>query len=326
MVKIVIRIFFVLSAFLLQGCATLYLGNHDTVHFASVPQGARVEINGEDMGQTPISLDMRNTISKREVTITKEGYKTKKFKLAKRLPALAVLDILTIIGGVIDVCSGAITPYKEEYYEVELKSTKDPNVKVNKKEYYNLNDNYYVLTFRHDTFYCEPDVKEDFGRVYFTPLDAKRRSLSNDDIYSYKATLSSGGGLFNLDRHNHEDIIYEAHPYWPEKRPDKLIYMKLCMNDTAYKLLSFLSPSGVSDDGVMNAFGSGGMAYYIFKGNMFVAPLGKFDFFEKMRKYFPMCDDFIKYLEDENASYKDLEKYFYLYKKEHKQVFYVSPL
>jgi hypothetical protein len=84
------------------GCATIYSGNHDTVHFSTVPQGAKIEINGENMGVTPVSLELKRSLGKRVVSFTKEGYKSKTMTLKRSIHPLVVLDVLTIVGGLVD--------------------------------------------------------------------------------------------------------------------------------------------------------------------------------------------------------------------------------
>lgn len=103
--------------------------------------------------------------------------------------------------------------------------------------------------------------------------------------------------------------------------------MQLCIKDTAYKLLVVYFATGVNDDGEFRKFmGFEGLGYYIFKGDEFVAHLSKVDFVDGLKKYFPGCVEFIRQIEEEKTSYKDLYSLINKYKMEHGDAFYVKPL
>ncbi len=316
---------FILALF--NGCATFYTGSNDTIHIASLPQRAKVEINGKYVGETPITLDLKRSISKRQVALIKEGYKKKTFNLGKRFNPIFLLDVLSIVGGLIDVWSGAVTPYSNKYYEMELKPIDNPLEKTVKKNFYNAEDNFYIVKWNGDTTYCNPNITADsFGRIHFTPIDGKRQSLPNDDVASYKEMSYTKSALAGLSKQKHYHNIYEAHAYWPEKRPNKFRYMTLCIKDSTYRLLALYLIHGVNDDGEFRKiFHSEGTAYYIFKDDLFIAHLRKVGYNEDLKKYFPNCSDFLKLIEEEKTSYKDLYKLIAKYKKTNGDAFYIKP-
>src|SRR5208282_85572 len=79
---------------LLSGCATVFKGPTRSVDLSSEPAGANVFVDGNDMGDTPITL---NLVSNRfhTITVKKSGYPTKTYEITNRVGGLwIVLDIL----------------------------------------------------------------------------------------------------------------------------------------------------------------------------------------------------------------------------------------
>jgi len=112
-----ISVFLVISLFLLtSSCATIFKGNSSKVDFNSDPQGAKIYVNGNYMGDTPIILKLE---SKRtyNIELRKEGYKTKTINITNHVGAgWIVLDILAgLIPVIIDAATGA-------WYELDQKN------------------------------------------------------------------------------------------------------------------------------------------------------------------------------------------------------------
>ncbi|MBM3310196.1 MAG: PEGA domain-containing protein [Candidatus Aminicenantes bacterium] len=89
-------------------CATVFKGNHSRVGFTSDPRGAKVYVNGEYMGDTPIRLKLE---SRHDYTVefVKDGFKTKAFRLTNHIgPGWVVLDvILGLVPVLVDALTGS---------------------------------------------------------------------------------------------------------------------------------------------------------------------------------------------------------------------------
>ncbi len=107
----------IISLFLLtSSCASIIKGTSNKVDFNSKPQGAKIYVNGNYMGDTPIRLKLE---SKRTYNIEfrKEDYKTKTFNITNQVGVgWIVLDILMgLVPVIIDAATGA-------WYELDQKN------------------------------------------------------------------------------------------------------------------------------------------------------------------------------------------------------------
>jgi hypothetical protein len=70
----ILAILLVASAlFLSTGCATILKGSRETIDITSDPSGARVQINGMDVGTTPVSAKVNGT-DDQLIQVRKEGF------------------------------------------------------------------------------------------------------------------------------------------------------------------------------------------------------------------------------------------------------------
>jgi hypothetical protein len=99
---------FILSIYIIGGCATLFKGSHSTVDFSSDPTGAQVYGNGVLRGTTPITFMLE---SKKTYTIEfkKEGYETKTYTITNHVGVgWIVLDVLFgLVPVIVDAATGA---------------------------------------------------------------------------------------------------------------------------------------------------------------------------------------------------------------------------
>lgn len=97
-----------LAILYLSSCATLFKGTTEEVSVNSDPQRAQIFINGNLMGETPITLKLE---SKKTYLIEfkKEGYKTKTYNITNHVGAgWIILDVLAgLIPVVVDAATGA---------------------------------------------------------------------------------------------------------------------------------------------------------------------------------------------------------------------------
>jgi hypothetical protein len=104
--NITLGILLVAIGVLVGGCATLFKGGSEKVSFGSNPDKAKVYVNGQYMGDTPVQL---NLASKQNYTIEfrKDGYQSKAVIVNSNVGAGWV--ILDILGGLLPVVIDAAT-------------------------------------------------------------------------------------------------------------------------------------------------------------------------------------------------------------------------
>lgn len=90
-------ILFVLIFVLFSGCATINKGTNERVLISTIPSSAKVEINGEYQGETPVSVELKTDFDQ-EIVLTKEGYKTLKIMLKTSVNKTWIwLDIISFV-------------------------------------------------------------------------------------------------------------------------------------------------------------------------------------------------------------------------------------
>ena len=117
-----------LCLLLLAGCATIFSGTSDEIHFESEPPGAEIYVDGLQRGETPATIDIdRPGLGETTVTLRMEGYADRTFELEKEFTDVSVLNLTSPLGWAIDIATGAVTHYAREGYLIEL----DPETAVN---------------------------------------------------------------------------------------------------------------------------------------------------------------------------------------------------
>ncbi len=97
---------FAIVALVFDGCATLFHGSTDKIDFSSDPSGAKVYVNGQLMGNTPLQL---NLMSKHSYTIEfrKDGYQNRTVMVNTSVGGGWI--VLDILGGLVPVIVDAAT-------------------------------------------------------------------------------------------------------------------------------------------------------------------------------------------------------------------------
>jgi hypothetical protein len=118
MKQIVLALGFVLFA---SGCATIIKGTTQTVSINSNVEGAQVIVNGESVGQTPFTGQIKRK-SGTTVTVRKQGYQTKTVTLTTEIEAIFWGNIISggAIGSTTDLTTGAMYYYAPSTLEVDL--------------------------------------------------------------------------------------------------------------------------------------------------------------------------------------------------------------
>lgn len=103
----------VILSLIVISCATIFKGSTDDVNFSSDPSGAKVYVNGNLLGTTPVQLELK---SKNSYTIEfrKEGYETKTVLLNNSVGGGWI--VLDILGGLIPIIIDAATG---NWYELD---------------------------------------------------------------------------------------------------------------------------------------------------------------------------------------------------------------
>lgn len=105
----------------LTGCATIFTGGRGKFQATSSPQGADVFVNGEKMGQTPLTLRLK-TKGEYKIVIRKEGYKEQSFRITNKVGVgWVILDVLMgLVPVIVDAATGSWYTFNEKNFNAEL--------------------------------------------------------------------------------------------------------------------------------------------------------------------------------------------------------------
>ena len=111
----------------LSACASIVSGSAQNMTFDSAPQGAKVVVNGNTIGITPLSLKLPRD-SDTVVSFQKDGFKTQTYPLKHHLNPVFWGNIITggLIGSSIDSSTGAITEYEPDHFFATLQPADAP--------------------------------------------------------------------------------------------------------------------------------------------------------------------------------------------------------
>ena len=90
----------------LSGCATLFNDKTPSVDVASNPVGASVYVNGNYIGETPVSVDL-SVRKEHSITFRKDGYTERTYQVSRSVGIGWV--ILDVIGGLVPLIVDAAT-------------------------------------------------------------------------------------------------------------------------------------------------------------------------------------------------------------------------
>lgn len=104
--KLTVVVILVLSVLNLNNCAAIFKGTNDSINFKSKPAGAKVYLNGEYAGDTPLHIKLKASKSY-IVEIKKDGYNSCTYHLNSEISAGWI--ILDVICGLVPVAIDAVT-------------------------------------------------------------------------------------------------------------------------------------------------------------------------------------------------------------------------
>ena len=113
------------SMFFLAGCATIFSSSSDPVAFNSVAEGAKVQINGMNVGKTPVTVPVKRSISPPQVLLKLDGYESQYIMLQNSFAPVGLLNIFFWPGFIVDAATGAMMKYEPQSYEIELDKNKE---------------------------------------------------------------------------------------------------------------------------------------------------------------------------------------------------------
>lgn len=103
------------------GCATLFTGTDDDIYFTSTPEGARIFIDGMEVGTTPATVSVdRPGLNDTDVRLELEGYEPRVFTLDKEFNVVSILNLGNVLFWAIDVVTGAIFKHEPQSYDIDL--------------------------------------------------------------------------------------------------------------------------------------------------------------------------------------------------------------
>ena len=119
--------------FLLSGCATIFTGTSDQLHFNTNPEGAVVYKDGIRMCTTPCDVSMKRSVYRQNVTFKMDGYYTRVITLDQEFNVVSVLNLGSLIGWAIDAATGSIMRYGIKSYDIRMDKDQESALKHPRK-------------------------------------------------------------------------------------------------------------------------------------------------------------------------------------------------
>lgn len=106
---------------ILASCASIINGTSQELHFASEPTAAQVFVNGQPVGSTPLTTDIKRNSP--EVVLKKEGFKDQPVYLEYKLSQFFWVDffLFPVFGLLADTITDATNVYEPTLYHTQLK-------------------------------------------------------------------------------------------------------------------------------------------------------------------------------------------------------------
>ena len=119
--KKVVLMMIVFTAFVFTSCATILSGTSDEITFNSDPGGADIMLDGLKLGKTPATVSIKRPgFGNKEITLKLDGYEDRTFMLQKEFNTMAICNLASWPGWVIDIVTGTIMKYSKTNYSVDL--------------------------------------------------------------------------------------------------------------------------------------------------------------------------------------------------------------
>jgi hypothetical protein len=112
-----------ITASLSYGSATIFKGTSQAITIDSQPEGAKVYVDGQLRGTTPLSINMKKSLSTHTIRVVKEGYAPVTRTLEKSYDPVAILNVVWDLSTT-DMLTGAAFEYDPNNYMIELEKQK----------------------------------------------------------------------------------------------------------------------------------------------------------------------------------------------------------
>jgi hypothetical protein len=100
--------------FFFQCCTTFISKSSETIPVTSHPPGAKIIVDGKEIGHTPLNLKLRRN-KNYVIRIEKQGYKPYEIRVTKDVSPAVI--IISLLGGAISgACLGAFIGFVSKYY------------------------------------------------------------------------------------------------------------------------------------------------------------------------------------------------------------------
>jgi len=115
-----------LPCILLSGCCTIISGKSQEIAVDSDPTGARIQLDGKEVGTTPTKLTVSRSMDAHTLLFTKDGFDPKTETLSPGINHLVWLNIPTtlFIGMLVDGIAGTNIRYSPSEVKVPLSQKK----------------------------------------------------------------------------------------------------------------------------------------------------------------------------------------------------------
>lgn len=119
---------FLITLFLMTGCATIFTGTKDRISFTSTPSGAVIYKDGVEICTTPCNYNVKRSLNDTEMEFKLDGYETRLITLDKELNLVSIVNLGNLFGWGIDALSGAVLKYDRRSYDIKLSPEKSASL------------------------------------------------------------------------------------------------------------------------------------------------------------------------------------------------------
>lgn len=106
-------------ASLMFGSATIFSGGTQSISIDSEPNGAKVYVDGQMRGVTPLSVMMDKSLSSHEIRVVKDGYADVNVPMTKQLDPVSILSLVWDLSTT-DLLTGNVVEYSPNNYFFNL--------------------------------------------------------------------------------------------------------------------------------------------------------------------------------------------------------------
>ena len=119
--KKVVLMMIAFTVLVFTSCATILSGTSDEITFNSDPGGADIMLDGLKLGKTPATVSIKRPgFGNKEITLKLDGYEDRTFMLQKEFNTMAICNLASWPGWVIDILTGSVMKYSKTNYDLDL--------------------------------------------------------------------------------------------------------------------------------------------------------------------------------------------------------------